>query len=61
MISSPWGHLELFQVTGDNKLIAQEYLHDAQTPEAIRDRFTEMMGDVIMVLPIIKVAKYHRG
>ncbi|XP_061103128.1 carboxylesterase 3 [Conger conger] len=43
-----------------NELIAQEYLRDAQTPEAIRDGFTEMMGDRFMVLPIIKVAKYYR-
>ncbi|XP_064191590.1 carboxylesterase 3 [Anguilla rostrata] len=43
-----------------NELIAKEYIGEAQTPEAIRDGFTEMMGDLFMVLPIIKVARYHR-
>ncbi|KAG9352655.1 hypothetical protein JZ751_021069 [Albula glossodonta] len=40
--------------------IAQEYLKDAKTPEAVRDGFTDMMGDLFMVIPTIKVAGYHR-
>ncbi|KAJ8335535.1 hypothetical protein SKAU_G00388770 [Synaphobranchus kaupii] len=45
---------------GANDLIAQEYLREAQTPEAIRDGFTEMIGDLFIVLPVIKAARYHR-
>ncbi|XP_036399567.1 carboxylesterase 3 [Megalops cyprinoides] len=45
---------------GTNELIAEEYLRDAQTPQAIRDAFTEMMGDLFMALPIMRAAGYHR-
>ncbi|XP_046889897.1 carboxylesterase 3 isoform X1 [Hypomesus transpacificus] len=47
-------------VSGANQLLADEYLKDAKTPEEIRDGFTHMLGDVFMVLPVIKVAGYHR-
>ncbi|KAM4619456.1 carboxylesterase 3 isoform 2-T2 [Polymixia lowei] len=43
-----------------NPLIADEYLKDAKTPEDIRDGFTEILGDLVMTLPVIKVAGYHR-
>ncbi|XP_072551272.1 fatty acyl-CoA hydrolase precursor, medium chain-like [Salminus brasiliensis] len=46
--------------SGANDLIIDEYLKDAKTPEDVRDSFTEMLGDLFMVLPIIKVAGYHR-
>uniref|UniRef100_A0A8C7LB01 Carboxylic ester hydrolase n=1 Tax=Oncorhynchus kisutch TaxID=8019 RepID=A0A8C7LB01_ONCKI len=46
--------------SGLNNLIADEYFKDAKTPEDIRDGFTEMLGDLFMVLPVIKVAGYHR-
>uniref|UniRef100_A0AAZ3P6W2 Carboxylic ester hydrolase n=1 Tax=Oncorhynchus tshawytscha TaxID=74940 RepID=A0AAZ3P6W2_ONCTS len=49
-----------FQASGLNNLIADEYFKDAKTPEDIRDGFTEMLGDLFMVLPVIKVAGYHR-
>ncbi|XP_049928356.1 carboxylesterase 3 isoform X1 [Epinephelus moara] len=42
-----------------NNLIADEYLKDAKTPEEIRDAFTEIMGDLLMTLPVVKVAGYH--
>ncbi|XP_032436801.1 fatty acyl-CoA hydrolase precursor, medium chain-like [Xiphophorus hellerii] len=42
-----------------NNLIVGEYLKDAKTPQDIRDAFTEVMGDLVMVLPTIKVAGYH--
>lgn len=38
-----------------------EYLKDAHTPEDIRNEFTEALSDLFMVVPIIKVAGYHRG
>ncbi|XP_062860245.1 carboxylesterase 3 [Trichomycterus rosablanca] len=47
-------------VSGSNDLLMNEYLKDAKTPEDIRDGFTEMVGDLFMVLPIIKEAGYHR-
>nr|XP_023841100.1 carboxylesterase 5A isoform X1 [Salvelinus alpinus] len=46
--------------SGLNNLIADEYFKDAKTPEDVRDGFTEMLGDLFMVLPVIKVAGYHR-
>ncbi|CAK6966374.1 carboxylesterase 3 [Scomber scombrus] len=42
-----------------NVLIADEYLKDAKTPEEIRDGFTEIMGDLLMTLSVVKVAGYH--
>ncbi|KAJ8281220.1 hypothetical protein GJAV_G00064960 [Gymnothorax javanicus] len=55
--------LKLFfpaRTESERELIAQEYLRDVLSPEAVRDGFTEIMGDLFMVLPTIKVAKYHR-
>lgn len=51
----------LFQASFANSLIAEEYLKDAKTPEEIRDGFTEIMGDLLMTLPVVKVAGYHSG
>nr|XP_057931776.1 carboxylesterase 3 [Doryrhamphus excisus] len=42
-----------------NSLIADEYLKNAKTPEDIRDGFTELMGDLLMTLPVVKAADYH--
>ncbi|XP_034541974.1 carboxylesterase 3 [Notolabrus celidotus] len=42
-----------------NNFIVDEYLKDAKTPEEIRDRFTEIIGDLLMTLPVVKVAGYH--
>uniref|UniRef100_A0A667ZMF3 Carboxylic ester hydrolase n=1 Tax=Myripristis murdjan TaxID=586833 RepID=A0A667ZMF3_9TELE len=50
----------LLQVSSANPLIADEYLKDAKTPEEIRDGFTEILGDMLMTLPVVKVAGYHR-
>ncbi|XP_029908674.1 carboxylesterase 3 [Myripristis murdjan] len=47
-------------VSSANPLIADEYLKDAKTPEEIRDGFTEILGDMLMTLPVVKVAGYHR-
>ncbi|XP_029951956.1 carboxylesterase 3 [Salarias fasciatus] len=46
-------------VPAANGLIADEYLKDATTPEQVRDGFTEIMGDLLMTLPVVKVAGYH--
>lgn len=51
----------LFQASLVNGLIADEYLKDAKTPEEIRDAFTEIIGDLLMTLPVVKVAGYHSG
>ncbi|XP_012688031.1 carboxylesterase 5A-like isoform X1 [Clupea harengus] len=48
------------KATGANELIVDEYLKDAHTPEDIRNEFTEALSDLFMVVPIIKVAGYHR-
>ncbi|XP_029992389.1 carboxylesterase 3 isoform X2 [Sphaeramia orbicularis] len=42
-----------------NDLIADEYLKNARTPEEVRDGFTEVMGDLLMTLPVVSVAGYH--
>ncbi|XP_029289865.1 carboxylesterase 3 isoform X2 [Cottoperca gobio] len=42
-----------------NNLIVDEYMKYAKTPEDIRDAFTEIIGDLLMTLPVIKVAGYH--
>ncbi|XP_030646661.1 carboxylesterase 3 isoform X2 [Chanos chanos] len=49
-----------FKASGENELIVDEYLKDAKTPEERRDAFTEILGDMFMVLPVLKVARYHR-
>uniref|UniRef100_A0A8C7ZF59 Carboxylesterase 2a n=1 Tax=Oryzias sinensis TaxID=183150 RepID=A0A8C7ZF59_9TELE len=46
-------------VPSANVLITDEYLKDAKTPEEIRDAFTEVIGDLLMTLSTIKVARYH--
>ncbi len=51
----------LFQASSANSLIADEYLKDAKTPEEIRDGFTEIIGDLLMTLPVVMVAGYHSG
>ena len=51
----------LFQAAAANSLIADEYLKDAKTPEDIRDGFTEVMGDLLMMMPVLKVAGYYVG
>lgn len=41
-----------------NSLIADEYLGNTHSPEEIRDRFTEIIGDLLMTLPVVGVAGY---
>uniref|UniRef100_H3CFZ4 Carboxylic ester hydrolase n=1 Tax=Tetraodon nigroviridis TaxID=99883 RepID=H3CFZ4_TETNG len=41
-----------------NSLIIDQYLRDARTPEEIRDRFTHLVGDILMMLPVLSVAGY---
>lgn len=48
-------------MSGVNEIIAEEYLKNAKSPEDIRDAFTEILGDLFMVIPSITVASYHRG
>lgn len=51
----------LFQTSQANSLIIDEYLRNASTPEQMRDSFTEVIGDVLMVLPVLSVAGYLSG
>ncbi|KAM9814548.1 carboxylesterase 3 [Syngnathus typhle] len=41
-----------------NGLIVDEYLKTAKTPHDIRNKFTELVGDLLMTLPVVKVADY---
>uniref|UniRef100_A0A667Z6M8 Carboxylesterase type B domain-containing protein n=1 Tax=Myripristis murdjan TaxID=586833 RepID=A0A667Z6M8_9TELE len=50
----------LFQTAGVHELILNEYLQNDDSLENIRDAFTEILGDLVLVLPILKVAAYHR-
>ncbi|XP_078114181.1 carboxylesterase 3 isoform X1 [Sander vitreus] len=54
--------VNMFNPTGAssaNSLIIDEYLKDSKTPEEIRDAFTEVIGDLLMTLPVTSVAGYH--
>ncbi|XP_047206887.1 carboxylesterase 3 [Girardinichthys multiradiatus] len=46
-------------VSSANSLIVDEYLKNAKTPEDIRDGLTEVIGDLLMTLPVVEVAGYH--
>lgn len=46
----------LFQTALANSLITDEYLRNARTPEEVRDRFTDLIGDILMTLPVLSVA-----
>lgn len=51
----------LSQASLVNGLIADEYLKNASTPEDVRDAFTEIMGDLLMALPVMKVVGHLTG
>nr|XP_046227122.1 cocaine esterase-like [Scatophagus argus] len=48
------------QASGANELMLDEYLQQNDSPQNIRDAFTEILGDMIIVLPVLQVATYHR-
>ncbi|XP_029687936.1 carboxylesterase 3 isoform X2 [Takifugu rubripes] len=53
--------VNMFNPTGPslaNSLITDEYLRNARTPAEIRDRFTDVLGDILMTLPVLSVAGY---
>lgn len=53
--------MNMFNPTGAssaNSLIAEEYLRNAHSPEDVRDRFTEVIGDLLMTLPVVGVAGF---
>uniref|UniRef100_A0A8C3FC19 Carboxylesterase type B domain-containing protein n=1 Tax=Chrysemys picta bellii TaxID=8478 RepID=A0A8C3FC19_CHRPI len=41
-------------------VVADEYLGDTDDPAELRERFQDMMGDIIFVIPALQVSKYHR-
>ncbi|KAM8947594.1 fatty acyl-CoA hydrolase precursor, medium chain-like isoform 2-T2 [Pelodytes ibericus] len=41
-------------------LVLEEYLGDTDDPLEIRNRFLDMCGDVMFVMPALKTATYHR-
>lgn len=51
----------MFQPSLANSLITDEYLRNARTPAEIRDRFTDLLGDILMTLPVLSVAGYLSG
>lgn len=44
-----------------NGIIAEEYLGDMEDPVGIRDALLDLLGDLLMVMPAVKTARYHRG
>lgn len=42
-------------------VVADEYLGDTDDPAELRDRFQDLMGDFLFVIPALQVSKYHRG
>uniref|UniRef100_A0A3B3ZCX4 Carboxylesterase type B domain-containing protein n=1 Tax=Periophthalmus magnuspinnatus TaxID=409849 RepID=A0A3B3ZCX4_9GOBI len=53
-----WILPQVTHASSANSLIANEYLRDAQSPEDVRDRFTEVIGDLLMTVPVVGVAGY---
>ncbi|KAM4012286.1 fatty acyl-CoA hydrolase precursor, medium chain-like [Anomaloglossus baeobatrachus] len=41
-------------------LLIDEYIGDVSDPAEIRDRFIDLVGDLIFVIPALRTAKYHR-
>ncbi|MGH0115737.1 UNVERIFIED_CONTAM: hypothetical protein FKN15_046922 [Acipenser sinensis] len=41
-------------------IIAEEYLGDTEDPVRIRDALLDLLGDLLMVMPAVKTARYHR-
>ncbi|XP_041125107.1 fatty acyl-CoA hydrolase precursor, medium chain-like isoform X3 [Polyodon spathula] len=41
-------------------IIAEEYLGDTEDPVRIRDAFLDLLGDLTMVMPVVKTTRYHR-
>ncbi|XP_073461779.1 uncharacterized protein [Aquarana catesbeiana] len=41
-------------------LLVEEYLGDETDPAEVRDRFLDLCGDFVFVMPALKTAKYHR-
>ncbi|XP_033898016.1 fatty acyl-CoA hydrolase precursor, medium chain-like isoform X1 [Acipenser ruthenus] len=43
-----------------NGIIAEEYLGEMEDPVGIRDALLDLLGDLLMVMPAVKTARYHR-
>lgn len=42
-------------------IIVEEYFGDTKDPVGIRDAFLELMGDLLIVIPVIQGARRCRG
>ncbi|XP_054479358.1 carboxylesterase 5A-like [Anoplopoma fimbria] len=47
------------QASGLNEVMLNEYLQQDDSPENVRDAFTETLGDMVLALPVLKVSAYH--
>ncbi|XP_053557375.1 pyrethroid hydrolase Ces2e [Bombina bombina] len=53
--------LSLLDISSESiSTIMSEYFGDTDDPQEIRNRFLDLGGDVMFVVPAIKTAKYHR-
>lgn len=50
----------LGEISRLNYTLLDEYFKDVEDPPKIRDRFLELQGDVMFVIPALKMAKLHR-
>ncbi|NWX85183.1 EST5A Carboxylesterase, partial [Nothoprocta ornata] len=41
-------------------VVMDEYLGDTDDPAELRDRFLDLLGDLVIVIPSIKTLNYHR-
>ncbi|XP_040266489.1 fatty acyl-CoA hydrolase precursor, medium chain-like [Bufo bufo] len=46
--------------SGAISLLLDEYVGDETDPAEIRNRFVDLVGDLIFVMPALRTAKYHR-
>ncbi|XP_075045382.1 fatty acyl-CoA hydrolase precursor, medium chain-like [Mixophyes fleayi] len=40
--------------------VMDEYIGDTQDPSELRDRFLDLCGDILFVVPSVRIARYHR-
>uniref|UniRef100_A0A452IRC7 Carboxylic ester hydrolase n=1 Tax=Gopherus agassizii TaxID=38772 RepID=A0A452IRC7_9SAUR len=61
IISSLQSTLSLLNFPSESvSVVADEYLGDTDDPAELRDRFQDLMGDILFVIPALQVSKYHR-
>lgn len=50
----------LSSISSASSLLMDEYVGDETDPAEVRNRFIDLAGDLVFVIPALKTAKYHR-